>query len=287
MKRRPQLLASVALALSGVACMPPEWGANAILHPTRRALTRHPQIAHESVSFTTADGLALEGWLFRSSAPDRRGLIVYLHGIADNRQSGIGVARRFGPRGWDVLAYDSRGHGTSAGTECTYGFREKRDVSCALDAVSVRGAVLFGSSLGAAVALQAAALDERVRGVIAQSPFSDLESIVRDRAPFIATQREVREALAIAERRANFRVADVSPRLSARAIRVPVLLLHGALDRETRPAHSQRIYDELAGPRQLLLVPGAGHNDTLAPEATWQVIEEWLEEVARPVRQPG
>jgi pimeloyl-ACP methyl ester carboxylesterase len=67
--------------------------------------------------------------------------------------------------------------------------------------------VLLGSSLGAAVALQAAPLDPRIRGVIAEAPFSSLEAVVRDRAPWFATKREVilvegaqhRDALAGAE----------------------------------------------------------------------------------------
>ena len=32
----------------------------------------------------------------------------------------------------------------------------------------------------------------------------------------------------------------------------------------------------LAGSKKLILVPGAGHNDTLAGEQTWRAIEAWL-----------
>lgn len=264
-----------ALALS-FACLPPDWGANAILHPVRRPLIGGgPKLAHEDISFRTDDGLLLKGWLFRTPRP-RRGLIVYLHGIADNRRSGIGVAERFVPKGWDVLTYDARAHGQSEGKDCTYGFREKHDVSRALDAVHADRAILFGSSLGGAVALQAAAVEPRVVAVIAQSAFSDLEVIVRERAPWFATRREVEEALALVEKRAGFRIADVSPRAAAAHIQVPVLLLHGAADRETLPAHSRRIYKALKGPRQLLIAPGAGHNDVLAREEVWQVVEDWL-----------
>lgn len=267
---------AVAAALAaGVACLPPEWGANAILRPMRRPLLRRTSLPHEAIAFRSDEGLLLKGWLFRSPAP-HRGLIVYLHGIADNRDSGIGVAQRFVPKGYDVLAYDSRAHGESEGAYCTYGFHEKRDVSRALDAVGADGAILFGSSLGAAVALQAAAAEPRVRGVIAQSPFSDLESIVRDRKPWIATGSEVEQALALAEQRGGFRRGEASPQAAARLVRVPVLLIHGANDRETRPAHSQRIYGALAGPRRLLLVPGAGHNDVLGREEVWKEIEEWV-----------
>jgi pimeloyl-ACP methyl ester carboxylesterase len=267
------------LASASVGCMPPEWGANALLHPTRHAPGLAP-VAHEDVAFHSG-GLLLRGWLLRGSGP-RRGLIVYLHGSSDNRRSGLGIAARLGRKGFDVLTYDSRAHGESDGNACTYGFYERGDLVVALDAVGARSAILFGASLGAAVALQAAPLNERIRGVIAQSPFSDLATVARERAPWLATEREIREAFAIAERKGRFRVADVSPVRSAAAIRVPVLLIHGADDSDTPSDHSRRIFAALAGPKQILVVPGAGHNDVLAHDGVWQAIESWLDRVALP-----
>jgi uncharacterized protein len=269
------LRALVTLApLLCAACMPPEWGANALLHPRRRRLAVTADLPREDLAFRS-DGLLIKGWLFRGRGA-RRGLIVHLHGVADNRGSGVGIARRFVPKGYDVLTYDSRAHGESEGEDCTYGFHEKRDLSRALDAVRADGAVLFGSSLGAAVALQAAAEEPRVRGVIAQSPFSDLETVARERAPWMATRAQIGEAFAIAERHGRFRVAEVSPRLAAARIRVPVLLIHGEKDRETPSDHSRRIYQALAGPRRLLLVPGGDHNSALRGEEVWREIETWL-----------
>ena len=275
MGRRSKLVLILASTLAAFSCLPKEWGANAILHPWRRPLALTPDLPYEPISFSD-DDVRLEGWLFRTAAVPRRGLIVYLHGIADNRQSGLGVAHRFLPRGYDVLVYDSRAHGSSTGDACTYGYYEKRDLVKALDALGAPKAVLFGSSLGAAVALQAAAIEPRVRGVIAQSSFSDLRSIVRDRAPFFATSTDVAGALALAGQWAHFPPDEVSPERAAPQIHVPVLLLHGQRDRETRAAHSERIFRMLAGPRQLVVVPGAGHNDVLAREDVWRTIDAWL-----------
>jgi uncharacterized protein len=271
-------LVALAAVLS-TACMPPEWGANALLHPARRRDVSSGGLPYEALTFRS-DGVLLQGWLFRGSGA-RRGLIVYLHGVGDNRSSGVGIARRFVPQGYDVLVYDSRAHGDSEGDGCTYGFYEKRDVSRALDAARADDAVLFGSSMGAAVALLAASEDPRIRGVIAQSPFSDLETAARERAPWVATRAEIAEAFGIAERRGRFRVAEVSPRLAAARIRVPVLVIHGEQDRETPPAHSQRIYEALAGPRRLLLVLGRDHNNVLRGDEVWKEIEAWLATLPR------
>ena len=91
-------------------------------------------------------------------------------------------------------------------------------------------------------------------------------------------RRSIRKAFQVAEQRGGFLVDAVSPMEAARAIRAPVLLIHGADDRETPPAHSQRIFEALAGPRRLLLVPGAGHNQSLNAPAVWVDIERWVEE---------
>jgi pimeloyl-ACP methyl ester carboxylesterase len=276
--RRVSIACSIIALLALGGCFPPEWGANAILHPYRRRPTAVPDFAYEDLVFAS-EGVTLRGWVFRGSSP-RRGTIVYLHGSADNRQSGLGFARRFVAQGFDVAAYDSRAHGDSGGDACTYGFHEKKDLSRALDALGADSVVLFGTSLGGAVALQAAAEEPRVIGVIAQSSFSDLETIVHERAPFFARAAEVREALAIAEERGAFRVAEVSPRLAATRIDVPVLLIHGERDRETSASHSRAIFAALAGPRELFIVPRAGHNDTLADARTWEKIDAWLAAVA-------
>jgi pimeloyl-ACP methyl ester carboxylesterase len=264
------LLAELGL----LACMPAEWGANAILHPSRRALAKGLALPHIDLEIRT-EGIVLKGWLVRAQG-ERRGLIVYLHGIADNRESGVGFAERFVPKGYDVLLYDARAHGESGGENCTYGYFEKRDLLRALDAVGAREAVVFGSSLGAAVALQAAPLDARIRAVIAQSPFSDLGTIIRERAPWIATESEIQEAIGIAEARGRFKVSEVSPQKAALEIRVPVLLIHGDADRKTRPEHSLRIHAALRGPKTLLLVPGAGHDDVLQREEPWRAIEAFV-----------
>jgi alpha-beta hydrolase superfamily lysophospholipase len=268
---------AAALAISG--CLPSEMGADMILRPWRRPLTESPSLPHQEIAFRN-DGLRFRGWLFPATAP-KRGLIVYLHGMSDTRRGAVGIASRFGPNGYDVLAYDGRAHGESDGDACTYGFFEKRDVSAALDAVQSKDAILFGSSLGAAVALQAAPGDPRVRAVIALSTFSDLVTIVAERARWFVTSWDLRDAEAQAEQRAAFRFSDASPVAAAPHIRVPVLLIHGAADNETRPEHSQRIYAALTSPKRLVLVPGAGHNDVLDREDVWQAIAQWIDGLPR------
>jgi pimeloyl-ACP methyl ester carboxylesterase len=210
----------------------------------------------------------------------RRGTIVYLHGIADNRSSARGVIARYIERGFDVVAYDSRAHGQSGGDACTYGFFEKGDLRKVIDAIGGGRTVLIGTSLGAAVALQAAAEDPRIATVIAAETFSDLRTVATERAPFVFTRRSIARAFQLAEQQAGFRVDAASPLAAAPRIKVPVLLIHGAADRETPPSHSQRVFDALTGPKRLFLVPGAGHNQSLRAEV-WTEIDRWIEATVR------
>src|SRR5215208_1920159 len=123
-------LASVAaVILLGAAAANtqlPALGAGGLLHPGRRHVTEAPPASCQETTFSGL-GIALAGWRCRASGT-RVGTLVYLHGIADNRTSALGVIQHFGRRGFDVVAYDSRAHGESEGQACTYGFFEKHDL---------------------------------------------------------------------------------------------------------------------------------------------------------------
>jgi pimeloyl-ACP methyl ester carboxylesterase len=249
--------------------------AGGLLRPMRRAVDRGAPEHCIEATFAGA-GVTLKGW--RCSAPARpRATIVYLHGIADNRVSATGVIERFLARGFDVVAYDSRAHGSSSGDICTYGFFEKQDLHRVIDALGAGPIVLIGTSLGAAVALQEAADDRRVAAIVAAETFSDLRTVARERAPFFLTSSVIAEAFSLAERDGHFVVDAVSPVAAAARLTMPVLLLHGALDRDTPPAHSERVFAALPGQKRLILVPGAHHNESLSGPV-WDQIEAWIDE---------
>jgi hypothetical protein len=175
------------------------------------------------------------------------------------------------------VAYDSRAHGDSDGAVCTYGFYEKKDLSRVLDATPAGPIILVGTSLGAAVALQAAAEDPRITGVVAAEVFSDLVTVVRERARFVFTTGLIRRAIDLAEEQGRFQAGEVSPVVAARKVRVPVLLIHGEADVDTLPDHSHRVFTALPGQKRLIIVPGARHNQSLRGDV-WNEIE-WVETV--------
>jgi uncharacterized protein len=269
----------LAIALGG--CMPPSWGANALLHPQRRPMTRQPNRPADAVEFEGDGAVKLKGWWFRTNATAKRGTVVFLHGVADNRGSAVGVADHFLARGFEVIAYDSRAHGESDGAACTYGFYEKEDLRRVLDRVTVKPIVLMGMSMGAAIALQEAADDRRIGAVVAVSPYSDLRTAARERAPFFASEGNLTQAFKLAEEGGKFRVDDVSAVDAAPRIAAPTLVIHGERDDETPAAHSQRIFAALREPKRLIVVRGAGHNHVLGAKE-WNEIDAWIDAAVAP-----
>jgi fermentation-respiration switch protein FrsA (DUF1100 family) len=104
--------------------------------------------------------------------------------------------------------------------------------------------------------------------------------VATERAPFFFTSRIITRAFQLAEVQAGFQADAVSPMTAAAEIRIPVLLIHGAADTETPPEHSRRVLAALAGPKRLILVPGARHNEALRD--SWGEVERWLEETLSP-----
>jgi uncharacterized protein len=282
LRRRWRSVVAVTLVFAAGAILVnsqlPALGAVGLLYPLRRAVSVALPAFCEDAVFRGA-GVNLKGWRCRGPAT-RRGTIVYLHGVADNRGSAVGVIERFVPRGFNVVAYDSRAHGESDGKACTYGFFERDDLRSVVDMIEAGPVVLVGASLGAAVALQHAGRDPRVRAVVAAETFSDLRTVATERAPFFLTPEAIHRVFERAQERGTFQVDVVSPVHAAAEITVPVLLVHGQADVNTPPAHSQRVYAALAGPKRLILVPGAGHNRSLVP-SVWTQIEHWLDEALR------
>jgi pimeloyl-ACP methyl ester carboxylesterase len=271
---------TLAIVCAAGATQLPSFAAGVILHPIRMPMYRSMPEGCTERAFPGA-GITLAGWQCRA-VDQPRATLVYLHGISDNRASGVGIISRFTKQGYEVIAYDSRGHGASGGDVCTYGHLEKLDLQRVIAAIDPGPIVLLGSSLGAAVALQAAVQQPRVTAVVAAEVFSDLYTVARDRVPVFLPDLFIRWTFRQAERRAHFETVTVSPAAAARRLTIPVFLIHGAEDVDTPPDHSRRVYAALQGPKRLILVDRVGHNRSLSDQAVWTEIDAWLEAVAQP-----
>ncbi len=224
----------------------------------------------EEITVHARDGSILSGW-FVPANPPANGTIIYLHGVGDNKISGLPSARVFHEHAYNVSLFDSRRHGESGGKFCTYGYHERWDLAEILTALERSygeklGRIgLFGVSMGAAIAVQSAATDPRIAAVVAEGCFIDLRSISRDHQKRIVKVRwKFLGDLVMkrAERIASFRADEVSPLKSLDETRVPILFVHGTSDSIIDRRYSEVLYEHAKGPKELYFIRDAYHNNT-------------------------
>jgi alpha-beta hydrolase superfamily lysophospholipase len=124
-----------------------------------------------SETLMTADGVKLHCRYW--STEMARAVVVLAHGFAGSCDN-IAVVRQalaLRAAGFDVLSYDSRGHGRSEG-QCALGDLESYDIAAAVARAKWTGldVVLVGASMGAVAALRyAASGDTDLAGVVSIS----------------------------------------------------------------------------------------------------------------------
>jgi hypothetical protein len=232
---------------------------------------RDADLPQENMTILTHDGLHLKGWLI-SRGPAARGTILFLHGVGDCKIAGISVSRLLFSQGYNVFLYDSREHGESDGDYCTYGYYEKYDVVTAIDYLLRRtdlevGRIgVFGTSMGAAVAIQAAVLDNRISAVIAEASFTDLKTISVDyqRRIIKLPWHFLRNVyLSRSQKLASFKARHVSPLEDVRRLRTPIFFIHGTNDTFIHHTYSEMLYDRANQPKEIMLIPGGDHANLL------------------------
>jgi alpha-beta hydrolase superfamily lysophospholipase len=221
-----------------------------------------------------SDGAVLRGWKAYPPQPNGDWVMLF-HGVSDNRAGTFGYAELLLRNGYHVVMMDLRAHGASGGELATFGWNERHDVHFVAEALFASERVhcffLLGASMGASIALQAAEVETRVAGVVAESAFANLREVSFDYAGLRISSFLGRTlfrpasamALRSAEKEGGFDVDDVSPEKAAAARAFPVLLICGLKDRNIPSRHSKRIYAAATGPKELWLVPGAGHTMAL------------------------
>ncbi len=215
------------------------------VRPSRLVIPFTPRdsgLAVENVTITTDDGLRLAGWLApRAGAPT----VILLHGYPADKADMLPLAAALVPR-FTVLLFDQRYFGQSGGRATTLGFRERQDLSRAIDFLAARGfgpVGVFGFSLGGAVALLTAAEDPRINAVAAYAPFADLRLLGNElyawlwlaKYPFVGMMRIWSRVLF------GHDMTRPAPVEAAARLRIPVLLIASREDEQIPFAHAERL----------------------------------------------
>jgi alpha-beta hydrolase superfamily lysophospholipase len=241
----------------------------------------------EALQVEVEPGIELRGFIFRTDAP-RRGLLIYHHGIWDALRPRLKLAVHMLPLGFDVLMYDSRGHGQSGGRYCTYGTYESIDLIRMIDEVKSMGVdtshvAIVGHSMGGATAVYTALKDARIKALVLEACYRDLHTAIRDYArywvPFIP-EFIVRAAERRAQRKAGFKLEDLSPLRLMPKLTIPVMIVQGTADEQIKPEYAQEHFDALPEPRTLHWIEGARHGRVWheGGDAYMGVLADWLQD---------
>ena len=217
-------------------------------------------LAYEEVRFKTGDGFALFGW-FLPAQGDASGTITFLHGNAENISTHVSAIAWLPAQGFNVFLIDYRGYGASSGSPSIAG--AQRDIDAAMQTLLARSdidtnrIVVYGQSLGGALAAYNVAYSpyrEHVRALVVESAFSSYTGITREKlaATWLTWPFQWLASLTVDE--------SFSPLPAMKLISpIPLLVIHGDQDAIVPVHHGQRLYDAALEPKQLWVIPGAGH----------------------------
>ncbi|WP_168120431.1 alpha/beta hydrolase [Paenibacillus sp. HB172176] len=244
-----------------------------LMHPSRKPIQLPSDVAdlnYEPIAFRSRDGaVALKGW-FLPAAETPKMTIIFAHGYRGNRLQNnveaLDLAVELVHRNYNVVMFDFRNCGESDSGITTIGLDEQQDILGAIDwckAYHAEPIGLIGYSMGAVAAILAAAKSVEVSGVIADSPFSDLNRYLLDnlsvwsklpKYPFsplmvffirFVMRKNPQHVKPIVS------IQDIYPR--------PVLFIHGDQDDAIPCSNSEKMCERHADAFTYWKVPGAKH----------------------------
>jgi uncharacterized protein len=231
----------------------------------------HPAgLSFEDVFFSSADGTRLHGWYF-----DRPGAtlhVLYCHGNGEDVAAlGEYMAVLRARHQVAIFAFDFRGYGRSEGRPEERGIVE--DARAAQQwlaqraGVSASDVVLWGRSIGGAVAVQLAA-DPGARGLILERTFTSLPDVAACHYPWLPVRWLMRNRF------------DSLARIGA--YRGPLLQSHGTADEVVPISQGRQLFAAAAAaPKEFVEMSGVTHNGP-NDEEYYTVLQNFLDRLRTP-----
>lgn len=220
----------------------------------------------------------IHGWWIPSSEPV--GVMLYLHGNGENISANLSYAQQFHRLGFSILMIDYRGYGLSDGRFPSEA-QAYEDAQAAWNylvhdrGIPPKEILLFGHSLGGAIALDLAIRQPDATGLIIESAFTS----IRD----------------MALRTPQYRIFPIDALLTqrfdslskVRSLQMPILIIHGTADTVVPADMSDRLYAAAPYPKELLMVTGAAHNNVaeIGGEQYLQTIKQFMKQVGMAATQ--
>lgn len=209
-------------------------------------------VAHEEVWIPVgASGERLHAWWVPAEGrdPATAPAMLYLHGARVNLTSSVYRIRGYARMGFNVLAPDYRGFGRSSerlpSEDSVY-----EDARAAWDWFAARvpeprRRVIFGHSLGGAIAAELATQVDGAGALVLESTFTSIRDMAAMRAAFLPVEGLITQRFEVEAKMAR--------------VRLPVFIVHGEDDGVVPAEMAGRLFAAAREPKRLFLVPNAGH----------------------------
>ncbi len=260
-------LVSGILLLSMGCSMPFE--ASLIYFPSRTVQFTPSDVglAYEEVFLDTEDGVRIQAWYVPGDPAGKT--LLWFHGNAGNIGDRVEHLKVYHDR-WGVnqMLVEYRGYGQSGGTLSEEGtYADGRAALAHLrgqKGLSPGDLILFGRSLGAAIAVQLAT-ETDCAGLILESPFTSIRDMARTHYPLLGHLVPLR-----------IRYASID---KIGRIHCSLLILHGDRDTIVPQKHGRRLHEVAPEPKRFFSIEGAGHNDILlrADESYYRTVQEFID----------
>lgn len=225
--------------------------------PTIEATPAVINLPFSKTTLVTTDNLALSAWFVPAEKP--KGAILFCHGNGGNISHRLDSLRIFHALGYSTLIFDYRGYGESEGTPNEAGtYRDARAAWRHLTedlGFAPQEIVLFGRSLGAAVAADLAA-EVSPAGLIVESAFTSAPDLAAELFPLLPARWLCR-----------YRYDTLR---SLAEISCPLLVVHSPDDEIIPFAHGKKLYAAAHAPKQFLEIRGDHNSGFLVSETLYR-----------------
>lgn len=238
-------------------------------------------LRYEDVYFKNKIGNTLHAWFLLAKSP-LKGSVLFLHGNAGNISSHISAVYWLPDNGYNVFLLDYSGYGLSEGSPSIEGAitDAKETLNLLAGYPEVRGnkIILFGQSLGGAIALNVAAdpeAKEKLCAVIVDSAFSSFRGVARDKLSslFITLPFKYPLSWLIPSSYDPIKaIKNISP--------LPLFIIHGAKDETVLLYHSKLLFKEALEPKQFWEEKSSGHIEILTKDCNREVFVDYLNGVS-------
>jgi hypothetical protein len=217
------------------------------------------------LSFTTPEGVELNGWLVDNGGDAPSPLVIFFNGSGSESSGFIPYAQQL--EGWKVALVNYRGFGTSQGSPNRKNVQE--DALLVYDTLSSRAdidpgrIVSMGYSLGTGVATYLSS-QRPVAGTILAAPFDKLTLIGFKQSPAYAPFKGIMRPL--------FDSASLAPQIQS-----TLLALIGTADTNVPPGLSRRLAELWGGSVEILEYEGEDHGLIFHQNSSWQDIQRFLQ----------